>query len=227
VNALLAPDPDAGVPPVTFQVYEAGDGEKPVTVAVQVTSTFGAAAEGDGVHELIVGTAGADTAIAVHAPQLSFSSDSVMIPRFDPLLLSAHTRRYLVVPPSPAGKVYEMLVGAVPPESITPSALTPTSDAPPPEASFAFWRSVAKPAPVEAAPLLVTVAEYEAEEPVVADVGETLPVVRLGCAVATVTAVQAPQLFASSLSVIAPTNEVLLSAQMRVYQVPAVPMVYV
>lgn len=51
------------------------------------------------------GWAGAATTTAVQAPQLLFSLLSVMVPVPAPDALSAQTRKYLVVPASPAGNV--------------------------------------------------------------------------------------------------------------------------
>ena len=82
---------------------------------------------------------GLETVTAVHAPQLLPSLDSVIVPVPAEEFLSAQTRMYLVVPPSPEGKVYERDAVPVP---LTASAVdcvcVPMSVAPVPEASLAF-----------------------------------------------------------------------------------------
>lgn len=93
---------------------------------------------GDGVHEAMEGGAGADTVIAVHAPQLLVSSLSVIAPTSPEEFLSAHTRRYLVVPASPAGNVYEIAAGVDAEPLSELSETVPTSLEPVPELSFAF-----------------------------------------------------------------------------------------
>ncbi len=81
--------------------------------------------------------------------------------------------------------------------------------------------------PVDAVPLLVTVAESVTAVPLVAAVGVTVPAVRSGISGAlTVTAVHAPQLFPSLLSAMVPTEDALLSAQTRTYHVPTDGKVY-
>jgi hypothetical protein len=79
------------------------------------------------------GCGSASRVTAVQAPQLFASLLSVIA-----LVESAHTRRYFVVPASPAGKVYEILVFEEAPFASVPIAAVAISVAPVPDASVAF-----------------------------------------------------------------------------------------
>ena len=74
-------------------------------------------------------------------------------------------------------------------------------------------------------PIPVGVADQVTEPPAVMVDGDTVQLLTPVVPVVTVIGVHAPQLSFSSASVIAPTNDALLSAQARTYQVPAVPKV--
>lgn len=71
-----------GVPPVTDQVYEVGDGENPLVVTVQVTFWPVLAELGDGVQDVIAAEDGGLMVMVFHPPevQLSLSFDSVTVP---------------------------------------------------------------------------------------------------------------------------------------------------
>ena len=119
--------------------------------------------------------------IAVHAPQLFVSSDSVTTPVFPDELLSAQARKYLVIPLSTAGKVYEIEDVPIPPaESFEFAYVGVRSEAPEPEELFAFWKKLVKPVSVLATPVFEIGAENVFAIPENAEVGVTDPAVRSG-----------------------------------------------
>lgn len=139
---------------------------------------------GEAVKMEISGSALA-TVIAVHAPQLLFSLDSVITPELLIELLSAQTLTYHV--PYEVNAYEREAVAVLFAASEEDCADVPITVALVPEESSAIWKRFVKPPPVEAVPLFVIVDERVTAVPTIAVVGVTKLAVRSGAGGVTVT----------------------------------------
>jgi hypothetical protein len=192
-----------------------------VTGTLTVTGVPAVAEVGDTAPTVRFAPVAADTFTEVHAEQLSFSLISMIEPTKD-ALLSAHTRTYQV---PPVGNVRETEATVLFPAASVVAVCVCTLVTELWSASASNWKRLVNPAPVEAVPLLLIVADMVTATPAVAVVGVGAPEVRCGPVGGdvTVTAVQAEQLSFSFVSLIAPMLAAEdLSAQARTYFTPGV-----
>ncbi len=118
---------------------------------------------------------GLDTEIAVHAPELLLSLDSLMAPESAVPLLSAQTRKYQI---PPEGNAYESPATSVPFADTLGEPSVPISVVFAPPADVARWNKLVKAPFVPDCPMLVIVAENICATPATAEVGDTAPVMR-------------------------------------------------